>query len=321
MSKFAAIDVGTNTILMLVADIAADGSFTVLNDRGEIPRLGQGVDQTRSLSSAGMERAVAVLRDYMRDCRQSGLDEVAVVGTSALRDAVNAKTFAERLKRELKLDLRVLSGAEEAAYSYLSVRKGLNVDAPQVLVVDVGGGSTEFIWAKDGRLQGWASIDVGAVRLTERHFHSDPVLPDECARLVSAVDQSLAKVLADWGGKISAPVMVGIAGTFTTMAAVQKGLRHYSHSEVHGFRLRRAEIERQAALYRSKTVAERKQIAGLEPMRADVILAGALLTERVLNLFALDEVIVSDQGIRYGLLYEKIGNRLSAAGNQQRKKS
>ncbi len=320
MSKFAAIDVGTNTILMLVADVAADGSFTVLNDRSEIPRLGQGVDQTRSLSGAGMERAMAVLREYMRECRQCGVDEVVAVGTSALRDAVNAKTFIERLKRELKVDLRVLSGAEEAAYSYLSVRKGLNIDASQVLVVDVGGGSTEFIWARDGKLQGWASIDVGAVRLTERHFRSDPVSPDESARLVAAVDQSLGKLQADWGGKISAPVMVGIAGTFTTMAAVQKGLRHYSHSEVHGSRLRRAEIERQAALYQAKTVAERKQIAGLEPMRADVILAGALLIERILNLFGVDEAIVSDQGIRYGVLYEKIGNRLSPAGNQQRKK-
>ena len=309
MSRFAAIDIGTNTILMLVVDVAADGTYAVVTDRSEIARLGRGVDQTRSLSSAGMERAVAVLRDYMRACRQSGVEEVAAVGTSALRDAINAKTFTERLKREFKLDLRVLSGAEEAAYSYLSVRKGLKLDAPEMLVVDVGGGSTEFIWARDKKLQGWASIDVGSVRLTERHLRSDPVLPEECARLVAAVDQSLGKLLADWGGKISAPVMVGIAGTFTTMAAVQKGLRHYSHSEVHGSRLRRKEIERQAALYQSKTVAERKQIAGLEPMRADVILAGALLTERILNLFGVDEAIVSDQGIRYGLLYEKLANR------------
>ncbi len=309
MPRFAAIDVGTNTILMLVADVDANGAFTVFADRSEIARLGRGVDQTRSLSSAGMERALAVLRDYMRVCRQSGVGEVAAVGTSALRDAVNAKTFIERLKRELKLDLRVLSGAEEAAYSYLSVRKGLKIDAPEMLVVDVGGGSTEFIWAKEGKLQGWASVDVGSVRLTERHLRSDPVLPEECARLVAAVDQSLGKLLVDGGGKISAPVMVGIAGTFTTMAAVQKGLRHYSHSEVHGSRLRRTEIERQAVLYQSKTVAQRKQIDGLEPMRADVILAGALLIERILSLFGVDEAIVSDQGIRYGLLYEKLANR------------
>src|ERR1051326_8936186 len=240
MSRFAAIDIGTNTILMLVADVAADGAFTVVSDRSEIARLGQGVDQTRSLSSAGMERALAVLRDYMRACRQSGIKEIAAVGTSALRDAVNAKTFTERLKRELNLDLRVLSGAEEAAYSYLSVRKGLKIDAPEMLVVDIGGGSTEFIWARDGKLQGWASIDVGSGRLTQRHVRS-------------------------------------------------------------------GEIERQAALYQSKPVAERKQIAGLEPMRADVILAGALLTERILNLFAVDEAIVSDQGIRYRSEERRVG--------------
>ncbi len=311
--RFAAIDVGTNTILMLVAEVDVKGGFTVVTDRSEIPRLGEGVDQTRSLTAAGIDRAVAVLRDYMRMCRSFGVDEIAAVGTSALRDALNAKSFIDRLKRELKLDLRVLSGAEEAAYSYLSVRKGLQLDAPEMLVVDVGGGSTEFIWSRQGKLQGWASLDIGAVRLTERYLRSDPVLREECARLANGVDESLEKLLADWGGKISAPVMVGVAGTFTTMSAVQKGLKHYSHSEVHGSRLSRAEIERQIALYQSKTVAERKAIDGLEAMRADVILAGALLIERILRRFGIGEAIVSDQGIRYGLLYEKIENRASSS--------
>jgi exopolyphosphatase/guanosine-5'-triphosphate,3'-diphosphate pyrophosphatase len=184
--------------------------------------------------------------------------------------------------------------------------------------VDVGGGSTEFIWAKNGKLHGWASLDLGSVRLTERFLASDPVRKEECDRLIQTVDQSLTKLLADWGGKISFPVMVGIAGTFTTLSAVEKGLTHYSHSEVHGSRLSRAEVKRQVELYRSKTVAERKQIAGLEPKRADVILAGALAIQRIMTLFDIDEVIVSDQGIRYGLLYERIANQRSAIGHRQR---
>ena len=320
MPRYAAIDVGTNTLLMLVAEIALDGTFDVVTDRAEIARLGEAVDRTRSLSAAGIERAVDVLRDYVRMCHSFGVEEIAVVGTSALRDALNAKSFIDRLKRELKLELRVLSGAEEAAYSYLAVRKGLELSASQLLVVDVGGGSTEFIWANDGKLQGWASLDVGSVRLTERHMRHDPPSREECARIAEAIDQSLGKLGADWSGKLSSPVMVGIAGTFTTMAAVQKELRHYSHSEVHGSRLTRGEVERQIALYQSITLAERKRIVGLEPKRADVILAGALLIERILRLFAVDEAIVSDQGIRYGLLYEKIANDRSGVSRQLKRK-
>ncbi len=317
-SRFAAIDIGTNTILMTVADFSEDGTFRVVIDRAEIARLGEGVDRTHELSAAGVERALEVLRDYVHACHKFGVSEIAAVGTSALRDALNAKSFIDRLKRELNLQLRVLSGAEEAAYSYLSVQKGLQLAAKEILVVDVGGGSTEFIRAKDGKLSGWASLDLGSVRLTERYLRSDPVLHEECFRLVEAVDASLGKLPADWGGKPSRTTLVGIAGTFTTLAAVEKGLRHYSHSEVHGSRLSLAAVERQAGLYRSKTVAERKQIAGLEPKRADVILAGTLLIERIMRLFHIDEAIVSDQGIRYGLLYERVANMRSALSAQQR---
>jgi exopolyphosphatase/guanosine-5'-triphosphate,3'-diphosphate pyrophosphatase len=196
----------------------------------------------------------------------------------------------------------------------------------------VGGGSTEFILAKDGKLHGLASLDVGSVRLTERFLASDPARREECDRLIQTVDQSLGKLLAEWGAlrqaqgrslrqvqdESSRLAMVGIAGTFTTLSAVEKGLTHYSHSEVHGSRLSRAEVERQVELYRARTVAERKQIAGLEPKRADVILAGALAIQRIMTLFDIDEAIVSDQGIRYGLLYERIANKRSAIGHRQR---
>jgi exopolyphosphatase / guanosine-5'-triphosphate,3'-diphosphate pyrophosphatase len=317
-SRFAAIDIGTNTILMTVADFCEDGAFRVVTDRAEIARLGDGVDRTHSLSAAGIERALEVLRDYLRECHSFGVTEIAAVGTSALRDALNAKTFIDRFKREFNLELKVLSGAEEAAYAYLSVQRGLCLDAEELLVVDVGGGSTEFIWAKAGKLNGWASLDLGSVRLTERYLHSDPVRPEERAGMVRAIDGPLKKLLDGWGENISFPALVGIAGTFTTLAAVEKGLRHYSHSEVHGSRLSLAEVERQAALYQSKTVAERKRIAGLEPKRADVILAGTVLIERIMRLFHVDEAIVSDQGIRYGLLYERIAKKHSAIGDQQR---
>ncbi|MGH7767132.1 MAG: hypothetical protein ACREQP_06730 [Candidatus Binatia bacterium] len=346
--RIATIDLGTNTILLLVVELEDDGGFRVLTDRAEIARLGQGVDRTRSLSAEGVERALEVLREYVHTCRNLGVDEIAAAGTSALRDALNAKNFLGRLKHELKLDLRVLSGREEAAYSYLAVQKGLHIEAKDVLVVDVGGGSTEFIWASDGKMHGLASLDLGSVRLTERYLRSDPVRKEECELLIQTVDQSVGRLLGDWGGlrpfdfaqgrqpqddpdrtargepgrtargEGTRTTMVGIAGTFTTLAAVEQGLTHYSHSDVHGSRLARAEVERQTVLYRDRTVAERKEIAGLEPKRADVILAGALAIERVMSLFGIDEVVVSDQGIRYGLLYERIahGRQPSAIGKK-----
>ncbi len=305
--RFAAIDVGTNTILLLVAELGRGGAFQVLEDRAEIARLGEGVDRTRRIGAEGAKRSLKVLRDYLEICESLGVAELAAVGTSALRDACNAAEFQDRLKRDLDLDLRVLSGEEEASYSYLAVQKGLVLEGKELLVVDVGGGSTELIWGREGRFYRWASLDLGSVRLTERYLPSDPVLEEECSRLVMVIDRELKPLLADWGTQNCFQRMVGIAGTFTTLAAIAKGLRRYSHSEVHGSLLSRAEVQRQIRLFKSKTVAERKRIPGLEPKRADVILAGALLIHRIMALFRGEEVLVSDQGVRYGLLYEKLG--------------
>ncbi len=304
--RFAAIDIGTNTILLLIAELESDGSFQVLDDRAEITRLGAGVDRARQIGPEGERRSLEVLKSYLETCRSLGVDEIAAVGTSALRDARNRGDFKTRLKRELDLDLRVLSGEEEAAYSYQAVQKGLALGEEEVLVVDVGGGSTELIWGKGGALHRSISLDLGAVRLTERFLLSDPVREEECARLTTAIDRELQPLLVDWGVGGGFHAIVGIAGTFTTLAAIAKGLRRYSHSEVHGSCLSRAEVARQVQLFKGKTIAERKEIPGLEAKRADVILAGALLIERVMALFRVDQVTVSDQGIRYGLLHERL---------------
>ncbi|MEK6614221.1 MAG: Ppx/GppA phosphatase family protein, partial [Candidatus Binatota bacterium] len=303
---FAAIDIGTNTILLLIAELETDGSFQVLDDRAEITRLGAGVDRARQIGPEGERRSLEVLKSYLETCRSLGVDEIAAVGTSALRDARNTGVFKTRLKRELELDLRILSGEEEAAYSYQAVQKGLALGEKEVLVVDVGGGSTELIWGKGGALHRSISLDLGSVRLTERFLLSDPVREEECARLTTTIDRELQPLLVDWGVGGGFHAIVGIAGTFTTLAAIAKGLRRYSHSEVHGSCLSRTEVARQVRLFKGKTIAERKEIPGLEAKRADVILAGALLIERVMALFRVDQVTVSDQGIRYGLLHERL---------------
>jgi exopolyphosphatase/guanosine-5'-triphosphate,3'-diphosphate pyrophosphatase len=308
--RFSAIDIGTNTILLLIADIRENGTFQVLEDRAAITRLGAGVDRTSLIGPDGEERSLVALRNYVQRCRDLEVDEMVVVGTSALRDARNAGDFKTRLARELGLALRVLSGEEEAMYAYLAVQKGLFLEGKKdVLVVDVGGGSTELIWGKREELHRWASLDFGSVRFTERYLPSDPVREEECSRLTLTIDQELRRLLADWVADRGFHVfrtMVGIAGTFTTLAAVEKGLSRYSHSDVHGSHLSRTEVERQIRLFKGKTIAERREIPGLEPQRADVILAGALLIQRIMAFFSIEEVTVSDQGIRYGLLHERL---------------
>jgi exopolyphosphatase/guanosine-5'-triphosphate,3'-diphosphate pyrophosphatase len=305
--RFAFIDVGTNTILCLIAELR-DGGFRMLDDFAEITRLGQGVDQTRRIGPEGEQRSREVLQRYLRQCHDRGVEEIYAVGTSALRDAANSGEIRSRVRLQLGLDIRVLSGKEEAAYSFLAVQRGLSFAGQELVVVDIGGGSTEFIWGNGDGMQHAVSINVGSVRLTERFLRSDPVSQAECRQVVEAIESELANLPATSADLAPAVKMIGIAGTFTTLAAVEKKLFPYSHRDVHGSSLALAEVRRQRKLFQRKTIEERKKIRGLQPKRADVILAGAILIERIMTKFRADPVIVSDQGVRYGLLYERLKN-------------
>ena len=302
--RFAFVDIGTNTILCLIAELKNDGQFDILDDLADITRLGQGVDRTGRITPEGEARSLQVLQRYVDRCKHLSVDEIKAVGTSALRDAQNSADVRERFKEQLGLDVRVLSGEEEAAYAFLAVQKGLALAGQELLVTDVGGGSTEFIRGNAAGVTQAVSINIGSVRLTEQFLHSDPVRKAECEKMTVAIESELARLPHQWRKDGSALTLVGIAGTFTTLSAIQKGLAHYSHGEVHGSPLTLGEVRRQVALFQGKTIAQRKMIPGLEPKRADVILAGACLIERMMTLFHSERVIVSDQGVRYGLLHE-----------------
>ncbi len=307
--RFAFIDIGTNTILCLIAELKNDGSFDILDDLAEITRLGQGVHQTGRISPEGEERSLKVLQRYLERCKRLNVEEIIAVGTSALRDARNSAEVRARFKEQLGLDVRVISGDEEAAYSFLAVQKGLPLNRRELLVVDVGGGSTEFIRGNAAGVVEAISINVGSVRLTEQFLRSDPVQTEECEKMVVAIEKKLTRLPNQWLKDNSILTLVGIAGTFTTLSAVEKKLVCYTHGEVHGSRLTLTEVRRQVALFQGKTIMERKAIPGLEPKRADVILAGACLIERIMTLFHSERVIVSDQGVRYGLLHECLKHR------------
>jgi exopolyphosphatase / guanosine-5'-triphosphate,3'-diphosphate pyrophosphatase len=301
--RSAFIDVGTNTILCLIADIRETGRFRVLDDMAEIARLGQGVDQTGLIGAGGEQRAIEILTRYRDRCNDLGVAEITAVGTSALREAKNSDQVRARIRDALGIDIRVISGAEEAGYSFLAVQRGLSLLGHELLVIDIGGGSTEFILGNDTGVTRAVSIDIGSVRLTERYLHSDPVSTEEVAAMGFAAEAHLAGIADEIAAKTGSTTLVGIAGTFTTLAAIERKLVRYFHSQVHGSVLTLTEVKRQVAMLQERSIAERKQIVGLEPKRADVIFAGAYLIERIMDRFGARQVVVSDQGVRYGLLH------------------
>jgi exopolyphosphatase/guanosine-5'-triphosphate,3'-diphosphate pyrophosphatase len=302
--RSAFIDIGTNSILCLIAEIRDTSRFRILDDLAEITRLGEGVDRTGRISPEGERRSFEALERYGDRCKSLGVEEIIAVGTSALRDAKNSAAVRARFHEKLGIDVRVISGREEAGYSFLAVQRGLSLVGKELLVIDIGGGSTELIRGNDSGVLQAISINLGSVRLTERYLHSDPVRSEEVLQLTEGIERELFS-LPERGMRANVPVtLVGIAGTLTTLAAMEKKLRRYSHSQVHGSILGLDEVRRQILLLQQKTVAERKRMVGLEPKRADVIFAGACLLERIMAFWHSHRVIVSDQGVRYGLLHE-----------------
>jgi exopolyphosphatase/guanosine-5'-triphosphate,3'-diphosphate pyrophosphatase len=302
--RSAFIDIGTNAILCLIADIRDSGRFRILDDLADIARLGQGVDRTGRISAEGELRALAVLERYREHCKNLAVEDIFAVGTSALRDAANSGEVLARYRDKLGFEIRVISGREEAAYCFLAVQRGLSLGAGELIVIDVGGGSTEFIRGNPSGVSRAVSLDVGSVRLTERFLHSDPVRGDEVAAMIGTVDREIAELPGLGIEADSNLTFVGTAGTFTTLAAMQKKLRNYSHGDVHGSCLTVEDLRRQVGLLQEKSVAERKAIVGMDPKRADVIFAGACLIERIMKFYRAERVVVSDQGVRYGLLHQ-----------------
>lgn len=293
----AAIDIGTNSVLLTVAE-EHDGELVPLLERATITRLGAGVDRTRTLAEDACRRTLECLADYRRAIDALDVARLDVVGTSALRDAGGGADFVARAAEVLGAVPRVLTGTEEAALTFDGAHVGLELSGP-LIVFDVGGGSTEIVTGSkgDGVLAA-RSLDVGSVRLFERHVTSDPASDAELA----AIDAEMARALESAPRGAPGSVVVGVAGTVTTLAALERGLTHYSSEAVHGSRLTAASVARLAADLARRTVAERRALPGLEPGRADVIVAGARIVLAVLRWAEAAEVVVSDRGVRWGVL-------------------
>jgi len=325
--RFASIDVGTNTVLLLVAERRDDGTFFAVDERMELTRLGRGVDRTHLLDAAAIEETVAAVRDFAAAARDAGADDLVITATSAARDARNGGAFFDAVRDACGVVPEVLSGEEEARLSYESARRDFG-QADALAVMDVGGGSTELIFGVGGELLFARSLDVGAVRLTERWLHSDPPSAGELAALRADLAQPFAKLGADLAPHFAkrevdhpsqpAPPspppgasLVGVAGTVTTLCALHLGLDAYDGSLVHGQRLALPAIRTLANRLANLDLAARKALPCLPPKRADVIVAGAELVAELMEALGFEELIVSDRGVRWGLLYDRFGARAS----------
>jgi exopolyphosphatase/guanosine-5'-triphosphate,3'-diphosphate pyrophosphatase len=301
--RFATIDVGTNTVLLTVAELRG-ATLAPVVERAEITRLGRGVDASGRLDPVAIRDTVAVLAAYAAEARALGAEIVACVATSAARDAANGAEFFGAARAAAALTPEVISGDEEARLVYASAWRDFG-GAGSLAVLDVGGGSTEFTVGDGPAPRGRTSLQVGAVRLTERHVRGDPPSPAELATLRRAAVEAL-RPLAAMSAGLGPARLVGVAGTVTTLAAVEQALPAYDAGRVHGSTLTLAAADALVARLGALTVRERAALPGMEPKRADVILAGAILVVEAMRAAGFDRLTVSDRGVRWGLLHDRV---------------
>ncbi|BFU96186.1 MAG: Exopolyphosphatase [Nitrospira sp.] len=301
--RLAGIDIGTLTCRLLIADLLPDGRLREVHAERRILRLGEGVDRSKRLSAAAMERVVHCLKEWHGAVGEHRVDGCAVVATSAVRDAANRSEFLALVTRETGFTVEVISGDEEARRTMRGIRSGLHAGVNGVLALDIGGGSTEFILDLPGQQPVVKSIDVGVVRLSERILHHDPPTTAEIQRACEWVGQETERAVASMPPRCDL-TFVGTAGTITSLAAMAQKLPAYEPARIHNYRLTLEiirDLERQLL---SRTKAERIGMPGLEKNREDVIAAGAIIIRTIMETLGENECLVSDLGLREGVLIE-----------------
>jgi len=293
----AAVDIGTNSTRLLVADVE-EGRIADLDRETRITRLGEGVDERRRLLPVPIARVRNVLSDFRRSAETLGAERTLAIATSAIRDAENGEAFLGEVEWSYGFATRLLSGHDEALMMYRGVTAERRLSAGTV-IVDIGGGSTELVAGDDAGVHWHDSLDIGSVRLTERFLHSDPPTRaqlDECAAAARAL---LAERVPD-EVRTATTSAIGVAGTITSIAALALGLEEYDRDRVHGSRLSGTALSEQLERLASVPVAERRAIPALDPERAPVIVAGAVIARQVLSFFDLGELEISERDILDG---------------------
>jgi exopolyphosphatase/guanosine-5'-triphosphate,3'-diphosphate pyrophosphatase len=304
-TRLATIDLGTNTVRLLVAEVTPDaaGWRTLLAEQ-RVTRLGEGQRLSGALGEAPAARTAATVVEYVARARAAGATRIQVVATSAVREAANGRAFAADLERAAGVGVRVISGDDEARLTLAGILAGLGPLRGATVAFDIGGGSTEYILARDGALGAVASLRLGVVPLAERFPFPGPVAPERYAALLAEVDAQLARELPPAIAAARADRLVGTAGTATTLAALDLGLADYDAGRVQGHTLTRAAIARQYRRLAALDLPGRAALPCLEPGRADLIVPGVAIVEATLARLGCERLVVSDWGLREGLLAE-----------------
>ncbi len=304
--RVATVDIGTNTVLLLVAERAMDGRLRAVEEHATITRLGEGVDRTRQLSTAALGRTQTCLESYARVVERLCAERIAVVGTSAMRDAARADVVLSMVRNLFGVEARVIQGREEARLAFRGALSGLSLHEREgAAIFDIGGGSTEVVMGRleaDGLHVDFAqSFDVGSVRLTERLVRHDPPTREELLAVLETARTAFLNVPAL---PASTTIPIGVAGTVTTLAAVSLALVPFDGSVVHGRQMPINEVRRVVRELAALPLEERKRQPGLDPLRADVIVAGGQVVLALLDHWNSSEFRVSDRGVRWGLAEE-----------------
>ncbi len=299
--RVAVIDVGTNSVKFHLAEQDTAGGWRPVVDRAEVTRLGEGLEASGRLAGAPLERTAGAVAAMVAEARDKGAGTIVAVGTAGLRSAPNRGDFIAAVRDRCGVEVEVVPGDEEARLAYVGATSGLQLPPGTLVVFDSGGGSSQFSFGRPGHVEERFSLDVGAVRVTERFGLGGRTGED----VVRAARAALAEALARLRDRPPPDAVVGMGGTVTNLAAVKLALEPYDPDRIQGTTLDRAEIERQVGLYRARDAAGRRELAGLQPARAEVILGGACIVLTVLELLEADAVTVSDRGLRHGVLLER----------------
>ena len=302
--RYAVIDVGTNSVKFHVGEQASDGAWRAVVDRAETTRLGDGLASSGEISAAAVERTTAAIAGMVEEAAEHHAQAIVAVGTAWLRTASNRDDVVAAIESATGVTINAVSGEEESRLAYVAVRADLRLSAGALVVFDTGGGSTQFTFGRGEEVEDRFSVDVGAVRYTERFGLASAVSTDV---LQVALD-TIASDLHRLDGRPAPDALVAMGGAVTNITAVKLGLDPYDPDAVHGTILERADIDRQIEQYRSRDKDGRRTIVGLQPKRADVILAGACIVRTVMEKLGQERVTVSDRGLRHGLLIERFGS-------------
>ncbi len=320
VGRYAVIDVGTNSVKFDLAERAPDGSWTTLDDRAQVTRLGEGLAETGKLGAEPIGRTVDAIAGMVDEAE--GAVEITAVGTAGMRNAQNTAELVAAVEARTGVHIEVISGDEEARLAYVAVTAEIDLGDGTLVLFDTGGGSSQFTFGHGRHVDEQFSVDVGAARFTER-FGLDRAVSRE---VLDEARAAIAADLAQLDGRAQPDALVGIGGAVTNLAAVKHALAEYDPAVVRGTVLDRAEIDRQIERYRELDAEQRREITGLQPGRAEVILAGACIVRTILEKLGTDAFRVSDRGLRHGLLAERFnpcaaGARAAPAGRARRRRA